>query len=704
MVRHPGRPLKPLDEALEAPVYAWAAAVRRLVFVPLMSGAGRLTLQTISERLQAMAPGETGQEPAEGAGVLYSGRGERSVQRILAGELVPTRDVVYHLLEVVAAECGALGEQDAQELWAAYKPALALAKPATFAIYELLDSYVAVRMLAQDRQRNVESLDLALEQQRVRVERADARNRRVQHAGSILRRALASSGRQTRQLRAVNEGLEQSASRMTETVAALESRLSDARGSAADWQELAAHLKEQLEHSEHIAVVSEQQRAECEALLLEWLAQACEALETAHAQSDKERAAWRWWQRQAMQAAADAHAARAEAAAQSAATLAAWEQADRVGAQARRQLTEQQAAFEEFAAQVKADHERSVRAIDHLQSQLLQAHRELRQVREDAVQADTQLASLLAEKDLLQELDAIISLALARHRAPGPPALPRFATEPPAAQASLPEPAFMDPPSQESGQPPSVEQEPEPASEPTAEAAAVRTPEPTAPDTDSGPPTAPRPAPAQAIPAAPRQQPTPAGQRRPLSVAVRGRRIAYLTIPLLCVIGLLTDNYGGSDDAARGQDTVADVGTQDVNTAAVMKLPACKDGHTTQSLRSDRTHYPPTAQPVFTFTVIGRPGMKCRINAVSTHIRLHAKAVKGGTVTWSSSACAADNPAARWIAVSHTAPATLTYRWNRAAQTACNTHTAPPGVYTVSANLQISIDHYVMASFTLLND
>ncbi|MFF5494487.1 hypothetical protein [Streptomyces aquilus] len=760
MVRHPGRPLKPLDDGLEAPVYAWAAAVRRVVFVPLMSGTGRLTLQTISERLQAMAPGQPGQEPADGAGVLRSGRRERSVQRILAGELVPTRDVVHHLLELVAAECGPVSEQDSLELWAAYRQALALTKPATLAMYEVWDSYAAARMLVLERQGKVESLEAALMQQRARVSQSNDRNRRVQRAASLLRRALASSDRHKRQLQAVNEELEQSASRVRETMAALEVRLSDARGSAADWQELATHLKEQLEHSGYLAVVAEQEQAEREALLLEWLAQACEALETARAQSEKAQAALRWWQQQAERAAADTHAAQVEAARQGAAALAAQEQAERVGTWAQLLLREQQSAFEEFAAQVQADHDRAVqatghlqeqlraahrklrqarqgaeqanaqltslmaerdlleefaaqvqadhdrslRAIDHLQEQLRAAHRELRQAREETVQANAQLASLKAERDLLQEVDAIISLAQAKHRSPGQPALTRFASEPPAAQPSLPPPAPMNPPSPVPGEPTPGKQEPEPARQPAAQPAATPAHEAKTPAMDSSPPTTPGPPPVQDPPAASRQQPAPARQQRPLSVAARGRRIAFVTVPLLCVIGLLTSNCGGSDGSPPGRDTVADLGNQDVNTSAVMKLPACKDGYTTMSLRSDDIHYAPTAQPVFTFTVIGRPGMKCRINAVSTHIRLWVKAVESGTVTWSSRACAPDNPAPRWIAVSHTTPATLTYHWDRAAHTRCNTHAAPPGAYTVSANIQTAIDNDVMASFRLLSE
>ncbi|SEE39920.1 hypothetical protein SAMN05216532_8091 [Streptomyces sp. 2231.1] len=98
----PGRRRKDLAVELPEPVRLWAATLRSTVFGPMQSGKGRLTLKKIADRLEAMAPEEPDESSRPLPAFLLSGRGVTSVQRMQSGQLVPTRDVVYDLLKLMA--------------------------------------------------------------------------------------------------------------------------------------------------------------------------------------------------------------------------------------------------------------------------------------------------------------------------------------------------------------------------------------------------------------------------------------------------------------------------------------------------------------------------------------------------------------------------------------------------------------------------
>lgn len=162
MNRTPGRPLRPLSDDLPEPVRRWAQALRRIVFSPLMSGEHKLTLEEISRRLEAVAPAEAAQEQPGMKGNLFSGRSQRSIQRVLAGTTVPTRDVVHDLLHLLGDTYEEPDADDVRSLWSLYKPALKEDKPTVFSLYVLLDAYLAVQTVAITQQQHIARLETAI--------------------------------------------------------------------------------------------------------------------------------------------------------------------------------------------------------------------------------------------------------------------------------------------------------------------------------------------------------------------------------------------------------------------------------------------------------------------------------------------------------------------------------------------------------------
>ncbi|MFD8376558.1 hypothetical protein ACFV2Z_38410 [Streptomyces sp. NPDC059688] len=657
-----GRPRKELGAELPEPVRLWADALWGTVFGPLMSGEGRLTLEEIAERLEAMiaekADGSRGAQVA----FLHSGRGETSVQRMRSGRLVPTRDVVYDLLRLVAEERSAPDEQAIQALWTAHMPALRMKRPETFAFYEILDDKSALQELTETQRARIAQLEGELRQSRELLGVAHDHAKRAQRAKVRLRRALTSAKDKSRELLSREEALQKPLEELSAEVAELELDLVNARNTLADWQRLANLLRDQHEQAVREAAEAAGAWAQREAALLKRLSDACSAMEDAASLAQQALAALRWqeqWHRQQMDAAnAATQTACKKAEEQHRLALSEQERADAVQIQAVTILQKQQASFDEFANETAAQHAHSMRTIKHLEDELRQTRTELRQARQSpAAQTDDRLDAFLAERDLLQELDAIISLALAKHRAPGPPALTRFAAAPASQQMSS-----------------------TPAPLPS-----------TAPDETPAPGAAPK-ATAAHEEAKPR-----AGEVYP-SPAVLARRAAFAivavagTVALGMLLAAGCDRNPDANNAGRRRDVMATLGKQPVNTTAVMRLPPCKDGYTTWSLSAKPSYAPDAAyeaneEPVFVFTVTGRT--RCRINAVHDLISVRVQTVSSGATVWDSGSCTHGRPADRWIAVSRT-PATLTYIWDRTSNAPCaSTKKAPAGKYTVTAHGQL---------------
>ncbi|MFG2288379.1 caspase domain-containing protein [Streptomyces sp. NPDC048595] len=148
--------------------------------------------------------------------------------------------------------------------------------------------------------------------------------------------------------------------------------------------------------------------------------------------------------------------------------------------------------------------------------------------------------------------------------------------------------------------------------------------------------------------------------------------------------------------------TTPDLGGQAVNTAAVKDLPRCTaagpTGPVTAQLRAQHNSYRGNEDPVLVLTVTSTSA--CRINATPQSVRLTLTSTENHPM-WDSSPCAAWVPD-RWIAVSPSAPATLTYRWNRHRLASCReTAKAPAGTYLATGTLTALSSLRTQTSFVL---
>jgi hypothetical protein len=151
------------------------------------------------------------------------------------------------------------------------------------------------------------------------------------------------------------------------------------------------------------------------------------------------------------------------------------------------------------------------------------------------------------------------------------------------------------------------------------------------------------------------------------------------------------------------QDTSPDLGDQAVNTKAVMRLPSCADTDSvvpvTLQLRSERNSYDPKDTPVLTLKI--KSTSACRINATPKLVRLSVTLASEDKPLWHSASCTTQPPD-RWVAVSPSAPATVTYRWNRRPNASCtNTKAAPTGTYLATGSFNSLLVPDVHTSFVL---
>ncbi|MFD5661839.1 coiled-coil domain-containing protein [Streptomyces hirsutus] len=162
-VARPGRPLGPVSGGLQPPVEEWVQAFRTTVVERLLGGDDPLTLEQVSVWLTARAP-HTVQQKAGAAGAdrlqsVHSGRGATSVQRMVSGRLVPTRDVVLDLLQLLQDRGCRPDAEALEELWQLHRPALRSRRPDVAEAYDIIDERDAAQTEAAGLRRQVDVLE-----------------------------------------------------------------------------------------------------------------------------------------------------------------------------------------------------------------------------------------------------------------------------------------------------------------------------------------------------------------------------------------------------------------------------------------------------------------------------------------------------------------------------------------------------------------
>ncbi|MET7888995.1 hypothetical protein [Streptomyces avermitilis] len=152
-------------------------------------------------------------------------------------------------------------------------------------------------------------------------------------------------------------------------------------------------------------------------------------------------------------------------------------------------------------------------------------------------------------------------------------------------------------------------------------------------------------------------------------------------------------------------DTVADIGDQPVNTAAVMKLPDCARSFLSLRLTSADNTYT-DRDPHLTLTIKAPKGMKrtpCRVNASRSQTVVTLTPADQEKVVWKSSSCASGHDGPRWVQLAPAHPVTVDFHWNRrTAGKDCEKDRAVPyGTYLAEALLTDSITSLERTSFVL---
>ncbi|MDC2961340.1 hypothetical protein PO587_43645 [Streptomyces gilvifuscus] len=644
-----GRPMKPIDPGLADTVAAWLRLWRSLVVEPLRAADPPWTL----ERMSAELARRMGSERLEGgARTDASGTAKPTLQRFFAGERVPARDVVQHLLDIA---CETLEPPPTREemnaLWAAHRAALHTSFPLLADLYDALDQRDAARRraehLQQAKDQLAEDLDLSQRQeQRLEV--------LLRHAGTELEHA-----QQTALIR------DDEARRAQAETAELTARLGE--------------LEEQLRQSRQ-----DQERLEQEIRSL------CEqaSTSTAHAQRITD-----------LQNALDSVREENEELARLArtATLALHDAQQRIRSSndtARRE--EHALPVQRSHGELERRHEVAMHAVAHLSEQLRTVSRDLADARAELLRRDGDLARLVEEHAeeiaslradrVLAEADTVLSLAL-QHLDPAPAALPP-ASDVPAAETT-------DPPSAHVPSRPVPEVDPPPGKRTSPSQGERRPPDlgqATAPDASSPHPSRP----------VPDGNPLTATQESsggpPRGSGLSGNAPYEQGIIVGAVVGILVAGFfvfvwaGGfpSDhgDARKpsptaasrsasasasplpqkpAKDPVADIGDQEVNTATVMKLPPCTNGDVRLSARSAHNAYGSGEKVRIKLTISAADSgtVPCRVDAARDRATLTLTAAAGESPLWDSSGCADEHAAHRWIEVARSRPAFVDFVWDR---------------------------------------
>ena len=150
------------------------------------------------------------------------------------------------------------------------------------------------------------------------------------------------------------------------------------------------------------------------------------------------------------------------------------------------------------------------------------------------------------------------------------------------------------------------------------------------------------------------------------------------------------------------RDPVADIGDQPVNTAPIMKLPACDRNKFEFHFELDPQEATFTAalEPHWTLTVRGdadAPAPTCRLDAGRSVLALEVRISHpdpfsdseetAGAVVWKSSWCTPGHTGPRWLELGWPRPVTVGFSWNGRTATApgcTSTKAVPSGTYVAS--------------------
>ncbi|MFG2553992.1 caspase family protein [Streptomyces sp. NPDC048581] len=179
----------------------------------------------------------------------------------------------------------------------------------------------------------------------------------------------------------------------------------------------------------------------------------------------------------------------------------------------------------------------------------------------------------------------------------------------------------------------------------------------------------------------------PKGMRwRVLSVTVAGVVGVGLGLELLLVPGGSKSpaGHGASPSSSSASptrtalpgrpaaDDVADIGSQPVNTAAIMELRACTGTDITVRLASVRNSYADD-DPHLKLTVRADTGvggsLPCRINLSRTNAYLLVTRAAASGEMWRSSACTSGHDGQRWVQLARSKPVTVDFHWDRTSNT-----------------------------------
>ncbi|MGW6015838.1 hypothetical protein [Streptomyces sp. NPDC055210] len=698
---------------------SWVQVFRTVVVEQLLGGEHPLTLEQVSAHLMACAverpderPRPVGAAGADRLQSVQSGRGETSVQRMVSGRLVPTRDVVLDLLQLLEDRGLRPGEADLEELWRLYRPALRSRRPDVAEAYDIID------------ERDAAQSETAGLRQQVGVLQADQRRALLSltRAGVNLlgaHRALAAS---QKELTAATSSRELARAEEQEAQAHLEAAV-DRLDRLKDAYE---QMREQAESLQREAAADRTQWQERQALLLERLAQAEEALVQAVHDAEDARRELEHERRTTDAARRTAREAQRQATAGQDYTANARQEA--AATEARR--LQEAAAAQHALSEAEGHHTQAMNAITHLEAELRQTRTELWRAQQRLLRADNELVQAMRERAVEADAQDVLSQALTalqtdewstgraliaagpesttepRPEGPGPgPGRPHTPSAPDAAPSlkRLPKQtsAGAVPPTGTSAAAPHTR----------GEKAGARTAE-----------QGPAGSQAEAAPREGKSAAQRAGTRprkpEPDRSLGRTKKIALAALVAVTVAGGVSALawWSWDRDASRSadresatpspptkqskvpsrpakpaQDSVADIGDQPVNTAAIMKLPECAASALSPQVRPERNVFT-NRDPRLTLTVKAASkatGLPCRVNAGRGEAVLTLTPAAEDAAVWKSSQCASGRSGPRWLELTGTRPATVNFRWNRRSSKDCAKDAAAPyGTYLAEAALK----------------
>ncbi|MFJ9351708.1 hypothetical protein [Streptomyces sp. NPDC101237] len=678
--RRVGRPMKPIGTELPDTVITWLQVWRGVVLEPLRAAAPAWTL----DRMSAELARRTGTARSEGgARGDASGISKPALQRFFAGERVPARDVVQHLLDIACEDLKPPPDREQiSGLWNAYRAALRTAYPLLADLYDALDQRDAARSRAEELQAAKDRLteDLALSQ-------------RQEQRQQVLLRHAATELEQARQTAILRDG--------------------EARRAEAEAADLALRVDELT--AQHRQSQQDQQRLEVEIRLLREQAAADGALTQRITQ---------------LQAALEAAQTENEELAQMVLTAVralrdahdredAYRSMSREALQRRDQLA---LPGPRSAADLEHRHEIAVQAVEHLSGLLRTVSRELAEARAELIRRDGDLARLVEEHAheiaalradrILAEADGVLSLALQNlHQAPA--ALP--ATDVPAQETTRPSsstgPAAPPRPGLTAdASPPHNAAWQDHHDQHTVDAMAQ-------PTTRGDSAARPRRDDVSLPPAGIRAR-SPKKEAVLITTALGAVLVTVFTISwALDWPGDHTAHPKTSPSAPASRtpspsttplpgkpanDPVADIGAQEVNTAKVMALRPCKSSDLQPSLKSVHNAYDSGEKVRIELTAraADQGKLPCRIDAARSRMAVAITAAASDNATWDSSACTAGHSGHRWIEVTRSAPASVDFTWNRVPNHSSCSGSSAAGTGTYLAETLL-LGHTAQTSFVL---